>query len=317
MGANSTSPMHVVVSGASGLIGQTLIRDLEDDGHLVTRLVRRTPSDERERRWNPSSRQLEARLLDGADAVVNLSGSRLSRLPWTYNVKKDILRSRINATLTITNAMAACKAPPPVLLNASAVGGYGDRPGETLTDATPLATDGFLPRVVERWEAAARTAPEGTRVVPLRFGLVVGEAGFLSVLRMLGQIGLLSQLGDGTQHWPWVGIRDTVRAIRLALDRDDVTGPLLVAGPEPCTADEFLSYLAAELKRPKVLKTPSSVIGFTLRDAGRELFLSDQLADPLKLKEHGFTFRDPTAQQAIDRALRTPELVFDDDAIEP
>lgn len=316
MGTTTAPPLHVVVSGASGLIGQTLIRDLEESGHLVTRLVRRSPSNDRERRWDPSSRQLDHRLIDGADAIVNLSGSRLSRLPWTYHVKKDILRSRINAALTITHAMAACSAPPPVLLSASAVGGYGDRPGEALTEATPLATDGFLPRVVERWEAAARTAPAGTRVVLLRFGLVVGPAGFLSVLRALGQLGLLTQLGDGTQHWPWVGVRDTVRAIRVALERDDVSGPLVIAGPQPITADEFMSHLAAELKRPKVLKTPSSVIGFTLREAGREMFLSDQRADPARLRELGFTFRDATAEIAIDRALRAPELDETDDTSE-
>ena len=317
MGTQHPSPahLHVVVSGASGLIGQSLVRALEADGHLVTRLVRRAPRSERERRWDPNARQLDPRLIDGADAIVNLSGSRLGRLPWTYNVKKDILRSRVNATLTLTNAMAACSRPPRVLLNASAVGGYGDRPGETLTDETPLADEGFLAKVVDRWEAAARTAPEGTRVVLLRFGIVVGEAGFLTVLKTLGQMGLLSQLGEGTQHWPWISIRDTVRAVQLALEDDSIEGPLLVVGPEPCTVDEFTGYLAAELKRPRVLKTPSSLIGFTLREAGRELFLSDQRCEPAKLREHGFQFRETSVEHAIDRALRTPELV-PDEAIE-
>lgn len=310
MGTNIPHPQHVVVSGASGLIGQSLVRSLENAGHMVTRLVRRRPANEDERQWDPNARQLDPRLIDGADAIVNLSGSRLGRLPWTYNVKKDILRSRINATLTITNAMAQCQRPPGVLLNASATGGYGDRPGEILTEESPLASDGFLPKVVERWEAAARTAPEGTRVVLLRFGLVVGEAGFLGVLKTLGQMGLLTQLGEGTQHWPWVGIRDTVRAIEVALERDDVSGPLLIVGPEPCTADEFMGYLASELNRPKVLKTPSSLIGFTLREAGRELFLSDQLARPERLEALGFSFREQTAERAIDRALRSPELLL-------
>lgn len=306
------SPQHIVVSGASGLIGQSLIRALEDDGHLVTRLVRRAPRSERERRWDPNARQLDARIIDGADAVVNLSGSRLSRLPWTYNVKKDILRSRVNATLTMAAAIAACGQPPRTLINASAMGGYGDRPGETLTEASPLAADGFLPKVVERWEAAARTAPAGTRVVLARFGLVVGEAGFLQILKTLGQMGLLSQLGDGTQHWPWIGIRDTVRALQLALADERVSGPLVLTGPTPCTADEFTGYLAGELKRPRVLRTPGGLIGFTLRDAGRELFLSDQFGDPALLRELGFQFREPTAARAIDRALRTPELMVDD-----
>lgn len=150
--------------------------------------------------------------------------------------------------------------------------------------------------------------PEGTRVVHLRFGLVVGDSGFLPVLKTLGQLGLLTQLGEGTHHWPWVGIRDTVRAIELALEHDDVSGALALVGPTPVTADDFMSYLAAELKRPKVLKTPSSLIGFTLREAGRELFLADQNVTPQRLHDLDFQFREVTAQQAIDRALRSPDF---------
>lgn len=306
MALQQPAPKHIVISGASGLIGRSLVRSLEEEGHLVTRLVRRSPVDEREREWNPSRRQLEPRLIDGADAIVNLSGSRLGRLPWTYNLKRDMLRSRVNSTLTLTSAMSACRTPPKVLLNSSAIGGYGDRPGELLSEATPLAQDGFLPRLVDRWEAAAQTAPEGTRVVLLRFGMVIGDSGFLPVLRTLGHLGLLAQLGEGTQHWPWVSVRDAVRAIEFAIEHDTVTGPLIVAGPTPATADELLSYVAERLQRPKVLKTPSNLIGFTLREAGRELFLSDQQVDPRRLRELGFTFRDTTYQQAVERALRTP-----------
>ncbi|GGA58625.1 epimerase [Pseudoclavibacter endophyticus] len=308
MGTNQSSAKHIVVAGASGLIGRSLIASLESSGHLVTQLVRREPAGERERRWDPNGRRLDARIIDGADAVVNLAGSRLGRLPWTYPVKKDILRSRVNATLTITKAIAACEVPPRTLINASAMGVYGDRPDEVLNEESAVATDGFLPKVVERWEAAARTAPEGTRVVLVRFGLVVGESGFLPLLKALGQLGLLTQLGDGTQHWPWVGIRDTVRAVELALKRDDVSGPLIVAGPTPCTSDEFMTHLASRLGRPRVLKTPKSLIGFTLREAGRELFLFDQRAEPKRLLQLDMPFREATAQQAIDRALRSPDF---------
>ena len=289
------------------MIGTGLIEALEEGGHLVTQLVRREPRHERERRWDPASRQLDRRLIDGADAVVNLAGSRLSRLPWSYPVKRDILRSRVNATLTLTTAMREASRPPRVLLNASATGGYGDRPGEELTEASALTGEGFLPRVVERWEAAARTAPEGTRVVMLRTGIVLGAQGFVRVLRGLAQVGLLSQLGDGTQHWPWISERDERRAILHLLAADGIEGPVNLVGPAPATADELLAELAEALHRPVVLKTPGSLIDFTLREAGRELFLADQRVRPTVLETSGFTFRDTTAQAAVQRALRQPD----------
>lgn len=310
MSTHHERPLHIVVSGASGLIGRTLVPELEADGHLVTRLVRHEPANESERQWNPGARQLDPRLIDGADAVVNLSGARLSRLPWTYNIKKEILRSRVNSTLTLTNAMRASKQQPAVLINASASGAYGDRPGERLTEASPTATDGFLPRVVERWEAAAAQAPEGTRVVQLRTGLVVGNGGFLSVLRSLAALGLLTRLGTGEQHWPWVSLIDEVRAIQHLLT-SELSGPVNVAGPTPATANEILDHLGSEVNRPVVLKTPSQIIDFTLRDAGRELFLSDQLIVPQALLDDGFVFRDATVERSIDRALRSPATTDD------
>ncbi|KAB1657274.1 TIGR01777 family protein [Pseudoclavibacter chungangensis] len=312
MTPQSGRPLHVVVSGASGLVGRSLVPELESAGHLVTKLVRREPTHERERQWNPGARQLDPALIDGADAIVNLSGARLSRLPWTYNVKKEILRSRVNSTLTLTTAMQQARVAPPVLLNASASGAYGDRPGERLTEDAPRADDGFLPRVVERWEAAAARAPEGTRVVNLRTGLVVGPGGFLAVLRSLASLGLLTRLGTGEQHWPWVSLIDEVRAIQHLLT-SGLHGPVNLAGPTPATANEVLDDLGSELNRPVVLKTPSQVIDFTLREAGRELFLSDQLVVPQALLEDGFVFRDTTVEQAIGRALRSPQRVEEDD----
>lgn len=174
------------------MIGRSLIEELHSHGHRVTRLVRREPKDRSEFRWNPAQRTLDAKVLDGVDAVVNLWFT-LSKLPWTYNVKKEILRSRVNATLTITGAMAAAANPPALLINGSASGAYGDRPGQVLDENSELPeTDEFLPRVVDRWERAAQTAPEGTRVVLARTGLVLGRGGVLTVLKTLASVGLLS-----------------------------------------------------------------------------------------------------------------------------
>lgn len=288
------------------MIGSALIKDLEDDGVLVTQLVRRTPRHERERAWDPAQRELDHRLIDGADAVVNLAGSPLNRLPWSYPIKKDILRSRVNATLTITAAIAKAKQPPPLLVNASAVGAYGDRPGERLDESSPVATDGFLPRVVDRWERAAQQAPEGTSVALLRYGIVLGRGGTFTLLRVLAKLGLLGQLGEGEQRWPWVSLDDAVRATRFVLERE-MSGVINVTGPSPASANEILSGLAAELKRPFVLQTPRALIEATLQAAGRELLLSDQDVAPARLVEAGFVFREETPREAVDLLLKQPE----------
>ncbi|MDO5053477.1 MAG: TIGR01777 family oxidoreductase [Pseudoclavibacter sp.] len=301
--STQTADNRIVVAGASGQIGRELVRELERGGRRVMRLVRREPRSEDEARWDPNSRLLDPRLLDGAAAVVNLAGSRLSRLPWTYNVKKDILRSRVNATLTITEALERSIDPPAALLNASATGVYGDRPDEELDEGSGIASEGFLPRVVERWEAAARTAPQGVRVVLLRTGMVVGgEGGFVAVLKRLGQFGLLAKLGDGRQHWPWISMRDEVRAIVHLLD-SGLRGPVNLVGPEPASAERLLQALADELGKPMRLSAPGQIIDFTLREAGRELFLADQRILPRALLDDGFRFREGTAQQAVELAL--------------
>lgn len=306
MEASRSSLRHVVVAGASGMIGRDLIRDLELDGVLVTQLVRRAPRHERERQWDPAQRELDHRLLDGADAVVNLAGSALNRVPWSYPVKKDILRSRVNATLTIAQAMGRAKQPPAQLVNASSAGVYGNRPGEALDESSAPAEDGFLPRLVERWEAAARQAPEGTKVALLRYGMVLGRGGAFTMLRMLTKLGVVQKLGEGEQRWPWVSLEDAVRATRFALD-ERMDGVINVTGPEPATADELLSSLATELKRPVVMQTPRGVIEFTLLDAGRELLLSDQHVVPSRLLQAGFIFRTSRAAEAVDLVKKSPE----------
>lgn len=307
MNTRAADSRRIVLAGASGQIGQGVRRELERAGHEVLQLVRREPREQHEARWDPNARQLDTRLLKGADAIVNLAGSRISRLPWTYRIKKDILRSRVNATLTITGALSKLPSPPGTLINASATGAYGDRPGEELDESSPVAREGFLPRVVERWEAAARTAPEATRVVLLRSGLVIGgQGGFITTLRRLGQLGLLSKLGEGNQHWPWVSLRDEVRAIIHLLD-SELRGPVNVTGPQPATADEILDSLAGELGKPVRLSTPGQVIDFTLREAGRELFLADQKVTPRALLDDGFRFRDSDARNAVELALREAE----------
>ena len=192
--------MRVLIAGASGLIGTEVSRQLEAAGHTVLRLVRREPRSAAEIRWDPAGSGLAAGALDGVDAIINLSGASLSRLPWTKAYRREILESRVRATRTLTDAMHKAAVPPRVLLNGSAVGISGNRPVETLTEESAPADD-FLARVVGAWEREAHRAPEGTRVVTFRTGLVLAKGGALSPLLPIVRLGLGGPHGRGTQHW--------------------------------------------------------------------------------------------------------------------
>lgn len=291
-------PLTVLVSGASGMIGTELVRQLRQAGHRILTLVRRAPQSESEFHWAPASHMLDFSLLDRVDAVINLSGASISRLPWTHAYKRQIVDSRVQATQTITDAMRMASNPPRVLLNASAVGFYGDRPGEELTEESPRGT-GFLPDVVARWEQAVYLAPESTRVVTFRTGLVLGHAGALAPLIPLTKLGLSGPLGAGTQNWPWISLVDEAAAIRHLLS-STLSGPVNLAGPEAATANQLMQRLAKDLRRPYRFAVPERVITLALRDAGEELLLASQRLVPSKLLADGFRFRHRTVGDAID-----------------
>lgn len=293
--------MRVLVSGASGLIGTELTRQLEAAGHTVLRLVRRRPQSENEVNWAPTARILDFTLMNSVDAVVNLSGASLGRIPWTAAYRKEILSSRIETTHALTDAMRMASSPPPVFLSASAVGIYGDRPGERLTEQSERGS-GFLADVVESWEKAANLAPEKTRVVTFRSGIVLGAGGALSRLETITKLGLGGPLGSGGQHWPWVSLYDEAAAITHLLT-SQLSGPVNVVGPTPATADRITKGFAQAMHRPYRFAVPERVVSLALRDAGEQLLLASQKVVPERLLADGFTFRHETAQQAIEAML--------------
>jgi uncharacterized protein (TIGR01777 family) len=296
--------LRVLVSGASGFIGTELIRQLENDGHTVLRLVRSAPRSASEFNWAPSAHMLDPAVVDSVDAVVNLSGAPTGRLPWTKRYQKEILDSRVNATKTITEALAHSSTPPAVLLNASAVGYYGDRPAERLTEKSAKGS-GFLADVVEAWELAAQVAPDTTRVVSFRTGLVVGRGGAFTPLLPLTRLGLGSRMGSGGQHWPWISLHDEAAAIRHLLT-SSISGPVNLVGPRPVTADRITRYLARAMHRPYLFAVPEKLITTALGSAGLDLLLASQKALPERLLADGFTFRHTTVESAIDEMLLTP-----------
>lgn len=297
---SAASPRRILISGSSGFIGTELTRQLEADGHSVHSLVRRPPRSDREFSWSPKDGTIDLRALDGVDAVVNLAGASTGRIPWTRAYKREILYSRVNGTRTLAEALGRASDPPRALVNGSAVGYYGNRPGETLDEASAKGT-GFLSDVVEAWEKAARLAPSSTRVVLARTGVVVGKGGAFTPLLPLTQVGLGARFGPGSQVWPWISLHDEAAALRH-LVFSELDGPVNLTGPTPATAEEITRSLAKELGRWHPWAIPSFAIRL-LGDAGQELLLNDQHVVPSKLTADGFVFRDSTASQAIERAF--------------
>ena len=292
------SNRHAVVAGASGFIGRALVRELRDQGWDVTVLVRREPTDSSEVRWDPTTGTLDPAIVSGADAVINLAGSSISRIPWTAAVKADILESRRQATTTIVTAVNAAKKTPAVLINASAVGFYGSRGDEVLTEKSPRGT-GFLADVVVEWEKWTEAAKP--RTVLLRTGLVLGRGGALAPLTLAALAFVGGKVGTGTQWWPWISLRDEVRAIVHLID-SRVSGPVNLVGPMPATATTITKTLSRVLARPHLLGIPPFALAL-LGDAGRELLQSSTRIEPTVLVKDGFEFEHQTPEAAIRWAI--------------
>jgi uncharacterized protein (TIGR01777 family) len=283
------------------MVGSELKRQLEADGHEIVSLVRRTPSSSNEVLWDPAAGSVPQSAIESADAVINLSGASLGKLPWLPGYKKTILQSRLQTTRTLATAISAATTPPKIFLSASAVGFYGDRPGEILTEVSPRGL-GFLSDLVEQWESAARVTNATTRVVTLRTGLVLGSGGSAAPIVALSRVGLGSRLGNGRADWPWISIHDEAAAIRHLLG-STLSGPVNLTGPTPATSDDITRYVAKKLHRPYIFRIPRWVILAALQEAGKVLLFMSQNVSPERLVADGFVFRDPTMQQAIDAFL--------------
>jgi len=287
------------------MIGRALVARLRERGDHVLVLVRRETEAAEERRWDPSTGYLDPAAFAGADAVVNLSGASIAKLPWTRRHRHDILSSRVQATTAIVGALHAqadAGEPVGVLVSGSAVGVYGTRPGEELTEESAPG-GGFLAEVVRAWEAAALAAPASTRVALARTGLVIGPEGAAAPLRVLARLGVAGPVGGGRQQWPWISLDDEVRALVHLIDAE-LTGPVNLAGPEPATAGRVVRAIAADAHRPYWLPAPGFAISGALGEAGRELLLADQCVRPAALTASGFVFRHVTVEDAVAASPR-------------
>lgn len=292
--------MKILIAGASGLIGTALQAELE--GHEVRTLVRREPSGAEEYRWRPEELRVPQEAIEWADGVVSLSGAPLGRLPWTRNYRREIYHSRISATRTLATAIAAADDPPRVWVSGSAVGFYGDRPAEVLTEDSPPG-EGFLSGVTQRWETATSAADDVARVVHIRTGLVMAGKGALAPLLLATRLGAGSTIGTGQQHWPWISLTDQARAIAHLLTESHLSGPVNLSGPDPVPSVELTRALARQMRRPHLFRLPVWLLRAVLGEPAEEMLLPDQHVLPERLLADGFRFRHPTAEEAVAAAL--------------
>ncbi|MFA5883105.1 MAG: TIGR01777 family oxidoreductase [Acidimicrobiia bacterium] len=303
--------MDVAIAGGSGFIGSALIRSLEADGHRVLRIVRPQSgvgAGADTVAWDPSTARIDAKLLEGVDAVVNLGGVGIGDKRWTPERKDEILHSRLVGTTLLANTVAALTEPPPVFVSASAVGYYGDRGDETLTEESAPGDD-FLARVCVAWEDAARpAATAGLRVAWIRTGIVLDPAGgVLEQLLLPFRLGLGGRLGKGTQYMSWISLPDEVAAIRTVIDDPSLGGPVNLTAPNPVTNAEFTATLGKVLGRPTFLPTPLAPLKLRYgSELVQHLLVDGQRVQPAKLGEAGFAFTHTELEAALRALLGKP-----------
>ena len=301
--------MRIVVTGASGFIGQALVPRLRQENHQVLRLVRRPPTEKDEVYWDPTTAQWDADQLDGIDGAVHLAGENLASGRWNRQRMARIRESRTDSTFFLSRSLAALPQLPKVLISASAVGYYGHRGTESLTEASAPG-QGFLAELCQVWEdstAPARVA--GIRVVTARFGIVLGPGGALAKMLLPFKLGLGGRIGPGNQFMSWVSREDAVRAILHLLRDDSLKGPVNVVAPGAVTNRDFTRALGAALSRPTILPLPAALARLAFGPMADELLLSSTRVQPVRLQEAGFEFRHPDIATAMAFALekRAPQ----------
>lgn len=295
--------MKVAVTGSSGLIGSALVQSLTDDGHHVVRLVRRTAADPDEAEWDPIGGSVDVDALAGIDAVAHFAGAGVGDKRWTASYKRTIRDSRVLGTRTLSRAIAGLNPRPKVLVCGSAIGYYGDTDGHIVDEFAPGGS-GFLANVVRDWENAASPAVDaGIRVVHPRTGLIVaGSGGAWGRMWPLFKVGVGGRLGNGQQYWSFVSLRDDTRALRRMIDDDSMSGAYNVTAPEPATNAEVTKAMGSMMHRPTFARVPSVALKAVLGEMSTEV-LGSIRAVPRRLTEAGFTFTDPTIEDALAAAL--------------
>jgi len=295
--------VKIAITGASGFIGSALSGRLEADGHTVLQ-IGRGPAGPGRLAWDPAAGHLDGARLEGFEAVVNLAGASLASGRWSPARRHELRASRIASTRLLSQTLAALDRPPAALLSASAVGYYGDRGDEELTEASPAGT-GFLADLCRDWEAETVPASDaGVRVVHLRTGIVLARSGGALARQLpLFRLGLGGRLGSGRQVISWISLDDEVGAIVFAIGADGLRGPANLSAPAPVTNAAFTAALGRVLRRPARLPVPGPALRLVFgADLADEALLGSQRALPAALLAHGYRFEHGDVETALRAA---------------
>ena len=295
--------MHIAVTGSGGLVGSALVPFLTTGGHHVTRLVRKSPGDG-DIRWDPAEGVKDLPRLEGVDAVIHLAGENIAAGRWTPQRKDEIRRSRVEGTRRLCESLAQLSRRPKALVSASAIGFYGDRGSEVLTENSAPGT-GFLAQTCQEWEAASEPASRaGIRVVHMRFGMILSPAGgALKKMLLPFKLGAGGRMGSGEQYVSWIAIDDAIGAIHHTLCTESLQGPVNLVSPNPVTNAEFTRTLAGVLSRPAILPLPAFGARLAFGELADALLLASQRVMPERLRDSGYQFRFADLEAALRHVL--------------
>jgi uncharacterized protein len=302
MTTSTSEGLHLAVTGASGLIGSALVPTLEAAGHRVLR-VTRSPAGPGKTHWDPEKQSIDPAAFEGIDGAIHLAGENIAER-WTEAHKRSILESRRQGTQLLAKTMAHLNPKPRFLIQASAVGIYGNRGSEPLTERSAPGK-GFAPEVAVIWETSSSPAEEaGIRVARLRFGLVLTRAGgVLGKMLPPFKLGLGGKLGDGKQYMSWVALADLIGVVHRVIGAPELSGPINVTSPNPVTNEEFTHTLGKVLDRPTSFAVPAMVLHAMFGQMAEEVLLGGARVIPEKLQQIGFPFRYTELEPALRAAL--------------
>jgi uncharacterized protein len=289
---------RILISGASGLIGSALVASLESQGYEVVRLVRRDTKELKDVRWDPM-RPIPPDIVSGFEAIIHLSGESITGR-WTAAKKARIRDSRVISTKNLSDALTKSANPPKAFLCASAIGYYGSRDDEVLTEDSPSGT-GFLPEVCREWESATEAASrDGVRTVNVRTGIVLSRnGGALKPMLLPFRLGVGGKIGSGRQWWSWIHIEDFAGAVLHLLQSDSIKGPVNMVSPNPVTNAEFTKTLAGVQRRPAVLPVPAFTTRLIFGEFADEGILASTRVEPKALLDSGFNFKFSQLESAL------------------
>ena len=299
--------MKILITGASGLIGEALQKSFKEKGYEMLLATRSEPKDDRHIQWNADTgfRDEDLERLEGLDAVIHLAGENIAGFRWTEEKKKAIRDSRVFGTRSMIETFDKLKNKPKTFISGSAIGFYGDRGDDEMTESSPAGKT-FLAEVCKEWEAESRRAEDlGIRTILLRTGIVLSkDGGALATMLTPFKFGVGGVIGDGKQWMSWISLDDVVGIINYALEHDNVRGAVNLTSPNPVTNEEFTKTLGSVLYRPTFLPLPEFAVHMVFGEMGDALLLDSTRVIPKRMKDAGYEFKYSELKTALEHATK-------------